>query len=70
MLFDRLTTAWTALPWDEAVERFPFLAGPELEFDGLFSEEPSHVLVHDGDLHVAGGAALAGRPLTSRPPRG
>lgn len=58
MPFSRLTTAWKTLPWEEAVERYPFLAGPDLEFDGLFSEEPAHVFVHEGDLAVAGGVAV------------
>ncbi|GJF34942.1 hypothetical protein KNE206_76420 [Kitasatospora sp. NE20-6] len=58
MPFSRLTTAWQAVPWEEAVERFPFLAGPDLEFDALFSEEPAHVFVHDGDLALAGGVAV------------
>ncbi|MFM9700925.1 hypothetical protein [Streptomyces europaeiscabiei] len=58
MLFSQLTSAWTAVPWEEAVKRYPFLVGPDLEFDALFSEEPAHVFVHDGDLVVVGGVAV------------
>ncbi|MGW5639803.1 hypothetical protein [Streptomyces sp. NPDC003832] len=58
MLFSQLTTAWEPLPWEEAVRRFPFLLGPDLEFDALFGEEPERVLVHSGDLTVAGGVAV------------
>ncbi|WP_030264300.1 hypothetical protein [Streptomyces sp. NRRL B-24484] len=58
MLFGQLTTVWKTVPWAEAVERHPFLDGPDLEFDGLFSEVPAHVLVHDGHLVVHGGAAV------------
>ncbi|MFJ5774362.1 hypothetical protein [Streptomyces sp. NPDC093094] len=58
MLFSRLTTDWETVPWEEAVRRHPFLAGPDLEFDALFGEEPAHVFVHSGDLLVAGGAAV------------
>ncbi|MFE1437310.1 hypothetical protein [Streptomyces sp. NPDC058739] len=58
MLFGQLTTAWETVPREDAVQRYPFLVGPDLEFDALFGEEPTHVLVHSGDLAVAGGVAV------------
>jgi hypothetical protein len=63
--FDALTTAWDAMPLDEALALLPLdsdagggATADLFEFDVLFGEDPERVFVHRGDIAVSGAVAI------------
>ena len=54
---DALTTAWDAVPFDEAMALLPQDADV-FEFDALFGEDPERVFVHRGTIAVSGATAI------------